>query len=92
MLSILWKTVVEGRHHSGPWLTGSKAGKLNAWVLFFLDKVQGNSTASKMSKGFGTLENHIYLLRTFDKLINLTEPQIPHLQNKVDTNPAGLLH
>lgn len=48
--------------------------------------------ASKMSKGFGTLENHIYLLMTLDKLTNLTEPQIPHLQNKVDTNPAGLLH
>lgn len=90
MLSILWKTAVEGRNHLG--LIGGKAGKLNAWVLFFLDKVPGIRMASKMSKGFGTLEKHIYLLMILGKLINLTEPQNRHLQNKIDTNPAGLSH
>lgn len=58
----------------------------------FLDKEQGNSMASKMSNGFGILENHINLLVTLGKLINLTKPQVSHLKNKVNTNPAGLLH
>lgn len=40
------------------------AGKLNAWVLFFLDQVQENSMASKMSKGFGILEDQICLFMT----------------------------
>lgn len=53
MLSVLWKTVVEGRHHLGPWLMDGNIWE--AWVLFFLDKVQENVMASKMSKGFGTL-------------------------------------
>lgn len=47
--------------------------------------------ASKMSKGFGILENHISLLMTSGKLINLTKPQVSHLKNKVNINPAGLL-
>lgn len=44
--------------------------------------------ASKMSNGFGILENHINLLVTLGKLINLTKPQVSHLKNKVNTNPA----
>lgn len=48
--------------------------------------------ASKMGKGFGILENHIYLLSTLGKLINVVEPRISQKQNKVNTNPAGLLH
>ena len=48
--------------------------------------------ASKMSKGFVILENHINLLMTLGKLSNLTKPQVSHLKYKVNINPAGLLH
>lgn len=53
----------------------------DAWVLFFLHKMQENSMATKLSKGVGILENHIYVLMVMGKLINLVEPQIPHLQH-----------
>lgn len=53
----------------------------DAWVLFFLHKMQENSMATKLSKGVGILENHIYVLMVMGKLINLVEPQIPHVQH-----------